>query len=88
MNLLRSAIAPLADRTQFFSSVIESGSHRRSLRMVATGQADIAAIDCITLAHLRQHDPALVNAVRILTWSPAAPSLPLITASSSSSEMI
>lgn len=37
--------AKLANPPQF-ASVIESGSHSNSLRMVASGEADVAAIDC------------------------------------------
>lgn len=80
MNLLRAAIAPLAAGRPFFGSVSVSGSHRRSLAMVAGGQADIAAIDCVTLAHLRKFVPADVASIRILGWTDASPSLPFITA--------
>jgi ABC-type phosphate/phosphonate transport system substrate-binding protein len=80
MNLLRAAVAPLADGRPFFQSVTVSGSHRRSLGMVAGGEADIAAIDCVTLAHLRKFAPAEVASVRVLGWTQASPSLPFITA--------
>ena len=79
MNLLRARVAPLAGRGRFFGSVVTSGSHRQSLALVAAGAAEIAAIDCVTLALLRRIDPALTSAVRILAWSAPSPALPMIT---------
>jgi len=81
MNLLRAAIAPLAARRRFFRSVAVSGSHIESLRMIAAGEADIAAIDCVTLAHVqrdrRSSGPGA--AVRVLCWTQPSPGLPLVT---------
>jgi len=82
MNLLRAAIARIAERRPFFDSVSISGSHWNSARMVADGKADVAAIDCVSYAHLQRCDPALSARLRILDWTPASPSLPLITARS------
>jgi ABC-type phosphate/phosphonate transport system substrate-binding protein len=80
VNLLRAAIAPLAGGGKFFRQVLWSGSHWSSLAMIADDEADVAAIDCVTLEHLRKTAPALVAAVRVLAWSEASPALPLITA--------
>jgi ABC-type phosphate/phosphonate transport system substrate-binding protein len=79
MNLLRAALAPLARGMRFFGSVTLSGSHRRSVALIAANQADIAAIDCVTFAHLRAIDPALMGQVRVLCWTPPSPCLPLVT---------
>jgi ABC-type phosphate/phosphonate transport system substrate-binding protein len=80
VNLLRAAIAPLAGGRRFFRQVLWSGSHWASLAMIVNGEADVAAIDCVTFAHLRNAAPAMVAAVRILGWTEASPGLPLITA--------
>ena len=80
MNLLRAMIAPLAGGRPFFRTVLWSGSHRESLAMIARGEADIAAIDCVMFDHLRTLEPALVAAVRVIEWSDASPGLPLVTA--------
>ena len=80
MNLLRSAVAPLAEGKNFFKDVAVSGSHRRSIAMVAEGKADIAAIDCVTLAHLRNHAPNHTDELRVLCWTAPSPSLPFVTA--------
>lgn len=80
MNLLRARIAPLADQGRFFGAVSTTGSHAASLLAVVRGDADVAAIDAVTLALLTDTDPALTEPVRILDWSDASPGLPLITA--------
>jgi ABC-type phosphate/phosphonate transport system substrate-binding protein len=80
MNLLRAAVAPLARGGRFFDSVVVSGSHLRSVRMVASGEADVASIDCVSFAHLRRLYPSLVDSVRLLDWTASSPSLPFITA--------
>lgn len=79
MNLLRAKVAPLAEQGRFFGEVVVSGSHRQSVTLIAEGSADIAAIDCVTLALLRHVAPKLVAAIRVLDWTPASPALPLIT---------
>ena len=80
MNLLRAAVAPLARSGPFFASVIWSGSHNNSARLIAEGQADVAAVDCVTYAHLQRADPSLTAQLRVLDWTPAAGSLPYVTA--------
>jgi ABC-type phosphate/phosphonate transport system substrate-binding protein len=80
MNLLRAAVADLADGRPFFGSVAWSGSHRASLAMVAHGEADVAAIDAVTLAHVTRFEPELVGRTRILGWTPSTGGLPFITA--------
>jgi ABC-type phosphate/phosphonate transport system substrate-binding protein len=79
MNLFRAALAPLAGGGRFFQSVHLSGSHRASLQLVAAGEADVTAIDCVTLAHLRRFDPSLTSRLRVVDWTPASPCLPYVT---------
>ncbi len=79
MNLLRVAIAPLADGKSFFCSLEVSGSHRNSVEQIARDEADVAAIDCVTFAHLQRLYPALTEKVRVLDWTPTSPSLPFVT---------
>jgi ABC-type phosphate/phosphonate transport system substrate-binding protein len=80
MNLLRAAVAELADGRPFFSGVTWTGSHRGSLALVAEGAADLTAIDAVTLAHLARIEPALVGRTRILGWTAATAGLPFIAA--------
>jgi ABC-type phosphate/phosphonate transport system substrate-binding protein len=78
MNLLRAAVAEVSRGEPFFESVVASGSHRGSVALVTGGQADVAAIDCVTFAHLRQVCPAEVARLRVLGMTPSSPSLPFI----------
>ena len=78
MNLLRAAIAPLAQGEPFFDDVIVTGSHAASTAAVLSGEIDVASIDAVTLAQLRRYIPA-ASAVRVLEWTAATPALPLVT---------
>lgn len=80
MNLFRAALAPVAGGRPVFANVLETGAHAESLRAVAEGRADTAAIDCVTFAHLRRWRPVWADAVRVLADTPATPGLPLVTA--------
>lgn len=82
MNVLRHAIAPLARDGRFFDAAIRTGSHVESLRALAENRADVAAIDCVTMAYVRDALPELAQAVRQIGWSAASPGLPLIAAQS------
>jgi ABC-type phosphate/phosphonate transport system substrate-binding protein len=84
MNLLRASIAPLAKEGRFFGSVLFSGSHLASVEMVSEGKADVAAIDCVSLAHFNRHLPSATANLRILDWTPSSPSLPFITGAATS----
>lgn len=85
-NLFRHFIAPYAKGGRFFSSVIETGGHRASIEAVASGAADIAAIDCVTYGNTLRFDPAGVAGVRILAETARGPGLPFITAASTSAD--
>ncbi|WBO23749.1 phosphate/phosphite/phosphonate ABC transporter substrate-binding protein [Sphingomonas abietis] len=84
MNLFRTMAAPLATDGRFFGSVLITGSHHASIRAVAAGEADIAAIDCVTFAHLEREDPLSTRRLRTLAWSPPSPGLPLVTSAATS----
>ncbi|HEU5060219.1 MAG TPA: PhnD/SsuA/transferrin family substrate-binding protein, partial [Kofleriaceae bacterium] len=80
MNAFRALIAPLAAGGRFFAGVVWSGSHRASLELVARGEVDVAAIDCVTFALLERLRPDLTGAVRIIASSEPCPAPPLVTA--------
>ncbi|MBV9052912.1 MAG: PhnD/SsuA/transferrin family substrate-binding protein [Hyphomicrobiales bacterium] len=84
MNLPRLAFARLAKRERFLGKIVETGSHAESLSFVAEGRADAAAIDCVTYALLARHRAMLVAKTRILARSAPSPSLPFVTARSTS----
>ena len=88
MNLLRHTVAPLAEGGRFFGRVIVSGSHRASLGLVASGAADVAAIDCVTFGNLARFAPEAVVGVRILAETAKTPGLPLITRAAASEDEV
>ena len=75
-NSLRALIAPLARQGRFFRQAIASGAHYRSLAMIRAGQADIAAIDCVSFALLKRAQPQAVTGLKIIGRTAAAPGLP------------
>ncbi|MBD8472980.1 PhnD/SsuA/transferrin family substrate-binding protein [Pseudomonas sp. CFBP 8770] len=79
MNLLRHALIPHVREGRFFKSVQATGSHRQSIAHVATGIADLAAIDSVTFAYLARHAPNEVAGVRVVERTANAPTLPYIT---------
>jgi ABC-type phosphate/phosphonate transport system substrate-binding protein len=87
-NLLRAAIAPLVEHGRFFASVDLTGGHLASIRAVAEGSADVAAIDCVSYAHIERFSPELTARLRILDWTPSSPGLPYVTARASDTSIV
>lgn len=79
MNALRCLVAPHAESGRFFSQVLVSGAHRRSLALLREGAADIAAIDCVTLALLGRLDPSALEGLEARFETAPAPALPYVT---------
>lgn len=88
MNLLRQRLAPLQRDGRFFASVGLSGGHRESLRWLREDRADLAAIDSVTFAYLAQHAAEEVGGLRVVARSAFSPTLPFITAASTTHEQI
>ncbi|MCD4865501.1 phosphate/phosphite/phosphonate ABC transporter substrate-binding protein [Pseudomonas sp. PLB05] len=84
MNLLRLAVAPLAERGRFFGEVIVSESHANSLALLQQGHADVAAVDAVTYGYLQRAQPERVAGLRLLQRTRPSPALPFITAVSRS----
>ena len=78
-NTLRHSLAPLAGGQSFFSRVIVTGGHLLSMNAVASGQADLAAVDCVTFALIGRANPEAVAGLKVVVWSAPAPSLPFVT---------
>ncbi len=87
-NALRALVAPLARDGRFFGAVAVSGSHGESLAQVARGEADVAAIDCVTHALLAHCRPAVVARTRIVARTASAPSLPYVTHGAASDDLV
>lgn len=73
------ASAPFARSGQFFGRAIHSGSHDASMRLVAKGLADIAAIDSVTWRLSQWFDTDSSGLKSIGTTEPT-PGLPFIAA--------
>jgi ABC-type phosphate/phosphonate transport system substrate-binding protein len=84
MNLLRAVVAPLADGAAFSSDVVVTGGHRASAEAIVRNDADGAAIDCVTWAALRRHEPALTGRLRVIATTGATTALPFVTAAARS----
>jgi ABC-type phosphate/phosphonate transport system substrate-binding protein len=87
-NVLRSLVAPLATDARFFGSVATTGGHRASLALVASGEADVAAIDCVTHGLLARHRPQALVGTRVLCRTASAPGLPYVTRVGASAELL
>ena len=57
MLALKLVFAPLAQAGRFFENAVETGGHAASLAALQNGIADVAAVDCVTVALLRKHRP-------------------------------
>ena len=66
---------------------LQSGGHRLSALAVAEGRADIAALDAVTHAMLREVEPQ-VAALRVLALTDPTPGLPYISAASQDPEPV
>jgi ABC-type phosphate/phosphonate transport system substrate-binding protein len=87
-NVLRHLVAPFAKGRSFFAMAIASGAHRRSLAMVREGEADVAAIDCVTLDLISRVAPRELDGIRVLCATARAPALPYITSNATPPERL
>jgi len=70
-----------------FASVLVSGGHRDSLCAVASGSADVAAIDCVSWYLANQCESAVRN-LKVIGHTQSRPGLPLITCGDASAREI
>ena len=77
-NALRALVAPLSRRGRFFSRIVTSGSHPASVATVVRGEADVAAIDCVTYACLDRYRPSRLEGTRRLCYTARAPGIPFV----------
>lgn len=78
-NALKALVAPKNLDGRFFAGVKVSGSHAASLEMIQRGDADVAAIDCVTYALLESYRPAALAGLRKLGRTYRAPAIPYVT---------
>ena len=75
----RAIKALIGEPDEFFSTLLKTGSHRHSARQVATGNADVAALDAVCWHFLQKLEPTTAQALKVIGWSDQQPALPLIT---------
>lgn len=82
--------APLSyvsDKGLTFHSTLRSGSHLASIKAVAGGDADLAAIDAVTWGMLQQVEPATAG-LSVIGRTRASPGMTFITAKTNDPEPI
>jgi len=70
-----------------FSDRVETGGHRLSIRAVASGRADLAAIDCLTWRLARQYEPSAAD-LAVIGWTGRRKGLPFIASRSLAHEVL
>lgn len=80
MNVLRHALADLANGEPFFERVLTTGGHLHSFAAVASGDAALAAIDCVSYQLIVDARPELAARVRVIGDSVKSCGLPLVMA--------
>jgi ABC-type phosphate/phosphonate transport system substrate-binding protein len=76
---LKLVFAFWREEKSFFSQAVETGSHVASLAAVQQGQADVCAVDCVTVALLQKHRASALQGLVEIARSPTVPALPYIT---------
>ncbi|MCC3859736.1 phosphate/phosphite/phosphonate ABC transporter substrate-binding protein [Pseudemcibacter aquimaris] len=61
----------------YFENKICSGSHINSAKMVANGDAEIAAIDALSLKLIKEYDD-FAGDIKVIAWTEPTPGLPYI----------
>ncbi|MXN63385.1 PhnD/SsuA/transferrin family substrate-binding protein [Stappia sp. GBMRC 2046] len=74
-----ATVAPLAHGGRFFTQALATGSHRASVRAVAEGAADVAAVDAVSWELAKRFEPS-ASRLRVLLRTRPTPGLPFITA--------
>jgi len=79
-HLLRDRLFRAGYPQGFFGNLIESGFHQRSMRLVAEGIADCAAIDSIVLEQELLNFPELSSHLRVIESIGPCPIPPIVVA--------
>lgn len=82
MSSLRHLVAERNVGGRFFADVKVSGSHAGSLELVRRGEADVAAIDCVTLTLIQRTSDTAMRGIRVLGDTYHAPAPPYVVLAS------
>jgi ABC-type phosphate/phosphonate transport system substrate-binding protein len=87
-NALRATVAPLARDELFFGSVVVRGGHATSASMLQSGDADVAAVDCIIYTLMGRFWPGLAEHLRVVGRTVSAPVGPYVTGRARSGDFL
>ena len=79
-NITRYQLARMGEADGFFSRVVASGAHQKSLRMVISGEIDASAIDSTVLELELSRYPELAGQIRIVETLGPSPIPPFVAA--------
>lgn len=79
-NLLRQRLLEGGYPSSFFGKVLQSGSHQRSIRLVADGLVDCSAIDSTVLEQELRNSPDLSAQLRVIESIGPCPMPPVVAA--------
>jgi ABC-type phosphate/phosphonate transport system substrate-binding protein len=79
MLALKAVFVRFAEAGRFFGDAVETGGHVASARAVQVGEADVCALDCVTVALLRRYRPEALLGLVEVARSPVVPGLPFVT---------
>jgi ABC-type phosphate/phosphonate transport system substrate-binding protein len=78
INGLKRDLEVMGESLALFSERGESGGHRYSIRAIAEGKADVAAIDCRSWVLAKRFEPA-AGELAVVGWTARRKGLPFIT---------
>jgi ABC-type phosphate/phosphonate transport system substrate-binding protein len=79
MNLPRLSLAGIANGNPFFSSVVMTGAHVKSLQYLAEKTVDVCSIDSVTWGFFEKFCPVAAERYRILDETVSSPCPPFVT---------
>lgn len=77
---LSEALFAISAPRPYFAEAVLSDSHLASMKLVASGRADIASIDCVTWELAKTTGNKSAQHLKVIGWTASAPGLPLVTA--------
>lgn len=77
---LQAAASLEAGPVPYFAAAIISGSHLDSMRTIAAGEADVAAVDAVCWALANRDCPQVAGQLKSIATTPLTPGLPFVTA--------
>jgi phosphonate transport system substrate-binding protein len=86
-NVVRYHLATLGAMSGYFGTVIESGAHQASLRMILDGRIDGSAIDSTVLELEVKRDPAIRSQIRIIETLGPSPIPPWVLLTNVSAQL-